>query len=798
MLVGHAGHGALRAQVVAHHLAEHPVAAPVQEFHFGHPQHYGIIDEAHGFGEGIFGPLAAQVERGAEAGHAVGDVHAITAPAGAAAAEPRFLGLGGLLPLADFGAAQLFELVDFYQRFQAAEHDFGGFAFDTDQLAVAFLAEQGHFVAGVQGTGFGPLAGGFGLGRLDVQLLAHEGFELLASLLVDFLIGIAASDFANGRFNLLVGVHQQSLGLLLGGAQGFEAGIFEVLLEVLVLLSGPLEALFLLGGIGRAGFELGFFLFEAFEQVVVTDFIFAHQLGGAFYDFPGQADFAGDFDGKRRARLAYFEAVERLQLLGVVAHGPVHEVRGALGEVLQVGVVGGDDPVHPRFIQLVEHGLGDGPAQAGLGAGAKFINQHQAALAGQQHELLHGQQVRRVGRKVVFQALLVADIQENIFEDAGFGIVGAGNEQAHLQHELHEAHGFQGHGFAARVGAGNDEDALLGVQLQVERYHFAGVAAVALVLGKSQLEQRVTHLLPLQQGLVVQQRQAAIERNRQPRFGPNEVNQPEVGIRLPQIGQVGPQLVGKGRENANQLAVVGVVKVFDVIVQLKNGFRLDKNRLARSRLVVNQALHLALVLGDDRQHQAPAADGRLGVAGNPPLVLCMAQDTGNLLAELALAGNQLLPNLAQQRRSVVAHRAFVVHHLVHGGQQIAVDLHANAQQAQRGVQAGVGIGEESKGLPDGAQTHLHLKKRGYVEKRAGQRRPLEVHLDIVEVRGRKIGPGAQQIGEFVGLLQQLHQLLVPGLELHAGHVLPAQGAQAVGLQLLAQGGEADFLFEVLG
>ena len=108
----------------------------------------------------------------------------------------------------------------------------------------------------------------------------------------------------------------------------------------------------------------------------------------------------------------------------------------------------GDDDVHAGFVQVVEHGLGDGPAQAGLGAGAEFVNQHQAFLAGQQHKLLHGQQVRGVGTQVVFQALLVADVQENVLEHAGFGVVGAGNEQAHLQHELHEAHRFQAHRFA--------------------------------------------------------------------------------------------------------------------------------------------------------------------------------------------------------------------------------------------------------------------------------------------------------------------------------------------------------------
>ena len=115
-----------------------------------------------------------------------------------------------------------------------------------------------------------------------------------------------------------------------------------------------------------------------------------------------------------------------------------------------------------------------------------------------------------------------------------------------------------------------------------------------------------------------------------------------------------------------------------------------------------------------------------------------------------------------------------------------------------GYRLGVGLGEEAQGLPDGAQAHLHLEERGHVEVGARQGGALEVGLGIVVVRGREIGAGAQQVGEFVGLLEQFQQGLVLGLELHAGHVVPAQGGKAIGFELLAQGGEADFLFEVLG
>ena len=88
----------------------------------------------------------------------------------------------------------------------------------------------------------------------------------------------------------------------------------------------------------------------------------------------------------------------------------------------------GYDPKRARPAELFQHGFGNSPAQAGLGTGAEFINQHQALFTRQQQELLHGQQMRRVGREVVFDALLVADIQENILEYTSFRFVATRDE----------------------------------------------------------------------------------------------------------------------------------------------------------------------------------------------------------------------------------------------------------------------------------------------------------------------------------------------------------------------------------
>jgi hypothetical protein len=258
------------------------------------------------------------------------------------------------------------------------------------------------------------------------------------------------------------------------------------------------------------------------------------------------------------------------------------------------------------------------------------------------------------------------------------------------------------------------------------------------------------------------------------------------------------QLVGEGRQNADQLALVGIFEVLDVIVEFKNGFRLDEHRLPRGRLIVDQALYPALVLGNDGQYQAAPANRRLSVAGNPALRLGVAQDAGNLLAQLHLAANELLLELGQERGSVVAHQPFVVHHLVQGGQQVAVHLHADAQQAQRGIQAFLGLGEEGQRLADGAQAHLHGEEGRYVEVGPGQGGAHQVGVYVVVVLTGEVGTAVEQQAELVGLLEQLQQLVVLGLEAHLSHELAAQGAQAQAFQHLTQLREAYFLLEVLG
>ena len=65
--------------------------------------------------------------------------------------------------------------------------------------------------------------------------------------------------------------------------------------------------------------------------------------------------------------------------------------------------------------------------------------------------------MRRVGRKIVFQTLFVADVDENVVENAGAGIFAGRNGQTALEHVLEQSDGFEADGFTTGVGAGNEE-----------------------------------------------------------------------------------------------------------------------------------------------------------------------------------------------------------------------------------------------------------------------------------------------------------------------------------------------------
>ena len=129
--------------------------------------------------------------------------------------------------------------------------------------------------------------------------------------------------------------------------------------------------------------------------------------------------------------------------MAVVEHGAVGYAVVRVGVVLQVLVVGGYHAPCVLLHKLVEHSLCHSAANLRLRTRTKLVDEQQSAVACLLHHVLHVQEVRRVGREVVLYALLVADVDHYVAEDAHLGALAHGDGQSALQHVLQQSHGLQ-------------------------------------------------------------------------------------------------------------------------------------------------------------------------------------------------------------------------------------------------------------------------------------------------------------------------------------------------------------------
>ena len=169
-----------------------------------------------------------------------------------------------------------------------------------------------------------------------------------------------------------------------------------------------------------------------------------------------QSETLRDVDAGRGSGDADFQFVGRLQGGLVEADGGVEHAGRVRGVDLERCVVRGDDGQAADVAEVSGDGDGQGGALFGIGGGAEFVEQDQRMGGrGARNEINVGD-VRGEGGEILFDRLVVADIGKDGVEDGDFGAVG-GDGQAGLRHEGEQSDGFQRYGFAAGVGAGDDE-----------------------------------------------------------------------------------------------------------------------------------------------------------------------------------------------------------------------------------------------------------------------------------------------------------------------------------------------------
>ena len=142
------------------------------------------------------------------------------------------------------------------------------------------------------------------------------------------------------------------------------------------------------------------------------------------------------------------------------------------GKMLQILVVCSNNTERLLLVETLQYCFGYRSANLGFRTATELVDKDKTAFVAVFHHYLHIGQVRGVGAEVIFDRLLVADVNEYIAEYAGMAALVHRDEQAALQHILQQSYGFQADRLAAGIRTGNDEDALLSVQLYIQRTTF--------------------------------------------------------------------------------------------------------------------------------------------------------------------------------------------------------------------------------------------------------------------------------------------------------------------------------------
>ena len=144
--------------------------------------------------------------------------------------------------------------------------------------------------------------------------------------------------------------------------------------------------------------------------------------------------------------------------------------------------MGGGGPVCPPLVEGLEQGQGQGAPLGGVGGRAQFVQKDEGRLRQAGEHRQSPLQVGRKGAEALGQVLGVADVGEDRGKGAELAALVHGNRDAALDHEGQEAQGLQGHGFAAGVGPGDDEKAVLRGELQINGDDVRGGAVLPALL----------------------------------------------------------------------------------------------------------------------------------------------------------------------------------------------------------------------------------------------------------------------------------------------------------------------------
>ena len=167
--------------------------------------------------------------------------------------------------------------------------------------------------------------------------------------------------------------------------------------------------------------------------------------------------------------------------------------------------------------------------------------------------------------------------------------------QAGLRHQREQPGRFQRDGLAAGIRAGDQQHAVRRIDQHIHRHRL--------------LEHRVTRRLQLQAGVDREFRLDAVDLRAVARLGLQHVELARHLAADRHVGRPRAKAIRQLEQDAEDLFALAILELDDVVVDLDGGGRLDEQRRAGRGGAVDDARHVAAMLGAHHQHESSVALG---------------------------------------------------------------------------------------------------------------------------------------------------------------------------------------------
>ena len=207
------------------------------------------------------------------------------------------------------------------------------------------------------------------------------------------------------------------------------------------------------------------------------------------------------------------------------------------------------------------------------------------------------------------------------------------------------------------------------------------------------------------------------------------------------ILDVGSHNVGEGGEDTHNLASLLVLQFAEEVVQLHHLGRLDIEGLARSRLVVDKAVELALISCRNGDYGTTITNRYRGVALDDAARLCRLQNRLQSLRDLSLVTTYLLANVSKLFRCIVAHRVALVDDSTNVRHNMPQRLYRLGKCYKSGVEVAIALVQELHKVTGRDERTSKLYHLGHLQEGALNLCLLDYLGDVVELLGWSLSLG---------------------------------------------------------